>query len=210
MPERPILFSRPMVQAIRDGRKTQTRRVVVPGLKHPRWTVFTYYERSGLAIENGPDYPDGAGDERRPPAVAGDTLWVREAHFRPEPGRFLYAADMTAEELAEGKRARAKYRELAQAYPGGRLRPGIHLPRSAARLFLRVRAVRVEPLQAITEADAIAEGLGDVLRAGVPAPWDATPILAFRWLWDSLNAARGYGWAVNPWVWVLEFDRVRT
>ena len=83
-------------------------------------------------------------------------------------------------------------------------RPSIHMPRWASRITLEVVSVRVERLQEISETDALAEGINgeELFRAQGYAPD------AFRKLWDSLNAKRGYGWAKNPYVWVIEFKRL--
>ena len=78
--EHPILMSPENARAVHLGLKTMTRRVIKPQLKYPQHHVFTYYERPGYAIENGPDYPDDESDERRCPyGVPGHNLWVREA-----------------------------------------------------------------------------------------------------------------------------------
>lgn len=81
-------------------------------------------------------------------------------------------------------------------------RPSLFMPRWASRITLEITGVRVERLQAISEADAIAEGYPNPHKAERPAMW-------FRRLWDSINAGRGYGWSVNPWVWVIEFQQVK-
>jgi len=93
-------------------------------------------------------------------------------------------------------------------------KPSIHMPREAARLFLTVKDIQVERLQDITEEDVIAEGIKNVFKHH--AHHDGCTGIAitanhkgqFRDLWDSINKKRGYGWDVNPWVWVVKFDRV--
>jgi hypothetical protein len=91
------------------------------------------------------------------------------------------------------------------------LTPSIFMPRWASRILLEVTAVRVECVQDINEEDAIAEGLSDeyIRKEFPPAECFRKPTAreAFRTLWDSINAKRGYGWDVNPWVWVIEFKR---
>lgn len=87
----------------------------------------------------------------------------------------------------------------------------------AGRITLRLTDVRVERMQDISEADAIAEGITGPHDVGYQAyrvPGDSKPryssaVAAFEVLWDSINAARGYGWGVNPWVWVLVFDVIK-
>lgn len=80
-------------------------------------------------------------------------------------------------------------------------RPSIFMPRAASRITLEVTDVRAERLQDISETDAIAEG----------CPNGATrPIDWYRTLWDDLNAARGFGWDTSPWVWVVEFRRIKS
>jgi hypothetical protein len=82
-------------------------------------------------------------------------------------------------------------------------KPSIHMPRSLARIFLTVKDVRVERVQDISTEDIIAEGLSTTLREH-----DAVCALRESWiiLWDSINEKRGFGWDVNPWVWVIEFE----
>ncbi len=210
---KPMLFSTDMVRAILEDRKTVTRRVVkpqpdgrpVPMTKDSCWPGY-------FAIQ-------GTEKVVRLPYQPGDILWVRET-WAEMPYGFVYRAD--GEE------------------PDGwdsddRWSPSIHMPRKAARLFLRVTSVRVEPLQDITEEGALAEG--------VPDEWPMDPVYCpyckgeglagaihpvslgymeidcprcakardrFANLWDSTIKPKDratYGWTSNPWVWVIEFER---
>jgi hypothetical protein len=208
--ERPILFSGPMVMAILDGRKTQTRRVIKP---QP-------------TIGNGEGYADdmirAAADFPNPRYSVGDILWVRETFARSHPERGL---DM-------GFYYRATVAKPIDRLLTGLWKPSIHMPREAARIFLRVKDVRAERLQNITTDDATGEGVpngwpidavycpeckGDgSIEAFHPArgsmeidcPYCNTAIKRFANLWDSLNAKRGYGWAGNPWVWKVSVERL--
>ncbi|MBR8151047.1 hypothetical protein [Burkholderia vietnamiensis] len=139
----------------------------------------------------------------------GDRLYVRETWqhsnhpFGPYESDCLvfYRADYLEDPLGP---------DLERSADGIRRewRPSIHMPRAAARITLEITGVRVERLQAISWADAIAEGIKDPRRAAVRIdPIDGT-VAQFRKLWDSLNAARGHGWDANPWVWVIEFRRI--
>jgi hypothetical protein len=199
MTERPILFSGPMVRAILDGSKTQTRRVAmhtVCGVRLAR-----------LSFDPAPDV--AACPYGRP----GDRLWVREAFalsvHDPEGGDYEEDPDNWD----------PIYREENERNPGGgwthdevidgvlhstpiaapRWRPSIHMPRRFSRIDLEITDVRVERLTEISEADIIAEGCPREYLLG--QNW-------YRPLWDSLNEKRGYGWDVNPWVWVLTFAPV--
>ncbi len=180
---------------------------------------------------------------RCPYGQPGDTLWVRET-WRPMSFGFnqihgpvvrvQFAADMAMPVMPATE---AQY-DATHPDRSGLWRPSIHMPRWASRITLEVTAVRVERLQAISEADARAEGIrenwcGDDLQGVAGSrPWkeeldgwmDYTPGRgdgdgaedwealmpreSFRTLWDSINAERGYGWTVNPWVWVVEFEVV--
>lgn len=193
MKERPILFSGPMVRAIMDGRKTMTRRVVKP---QPEM-VF-----DGESLSDGNAY--GGWEPKLPPwskwpYQLGDTLWVRETWQGAVDGDeplygIIYRASWNANEPA------FKRDDRAEKYFTGvsKWRPSIHMPRWASRITLEVTGVRVERLQDITEHDAIGEGV-------ISSDYDKTYRYAFSVLWDSINAKRGYGWAANPWVWVIEF-----
>lgn len=121
----------------------------------------------------------------------------------------------------------AKHRDVCSEFPGWS--PSIHMPRRFSRITLRITDVRVERVQEISEADAAAEGFrwlskdGRLWKCGIPdkdglpgndddgwhwSEWCADPRDAFHRLWDSINAARGYGWDANPWVWAVTFERV--
>jgi hypothetical protein len=187
--ERPILFSAPMVRAILAGQKTQTRRVV-KARKDPDF---------GCQMSPG----EIAGDEHQerlcPYGQPGDRLWVREtwaygthalSASRDEDGPFVYAADA----ILFG----------AQGRLCDRWRPSIHMPRWASRITLEVTGVRVERLQDISVADAIAEGVVECnqnLRGLEPCmEWR----YAYEDLWGQIN---GQGsWDANPWVWVVSFN----
>ena len=190
MTEHPILFSAPMVVAILEGRKTQTRRIISRQLQHPGWTAYRYFGPSkndpacrSMAIECGPDYPDDNNDQVLCPyGAAGDRLWVRETWTQNYNQLIAFRADG----------------EDANDMPW---RPSIFMPRWASRITLEVIGVRVERLQRIRSEDALAEGI---------VPTDSPvwfPVDEFQHLWDQINAKRA-PWASNPWVWVVEFRRV--
>lgn len=197
MSERPIIFSTEMVRAILEGRKTQTRRVIkVPWYYGKRVQPFDpyYVEEDGKLL-----YQDAYGDfhpieEICPYGQPGDILWVRETWC--EAGVFGCAYKATDTLPVSAKNG---------------WRPSIHMPRQAARLFLFVKNVRAERLQDITEEDARAEG---AIKAYPTTEGyyledpQATYKGGFSALWDSIYAKRGYGWEANPWVWVVEFERV--
>lgn len=193
MSEKPILFSGEMVRAIFDGRKTQTRRVIKVRTSDnkmvrpfPPWWI----EEDGILYQQDEygDYYDMVNF--CPYGDPGDRLWVREtAWYGPQPDRAEYDADM--DDIA---------RESALFY-GAKKKPSIYMPRWASRITLLIKDVRVERLQDINVDDAIAE-------LGGYAQGIANECVHFMELWDSINAKRGYGWDTNPWVWVIEFEKM--
>ncbi|GHV17415.1 hypothetical protein FACS189425_03620 [Clostridia bacterium] len=196
---KPILFSTDMVRAILDGRKTQTRRAIKPQTKGtPRYNSLRYhwydhYFRPGFQFVND------VTPMPRQPFRAGEILWVRET-WTKEGDFIAYKAD-----VFDGKvGAHNSDFSLAPTFKAHMLkwRPSIHMPREAARLFLRVTGVRCEKLQEITNDGAKAEGCDDI-------PNRAKGNLAnFLFLWDELNAKSGYGWDTNPWVFVYTFEKI--
>lgn len=195
---KPILFNAQMVRAILDGRKTQTRRIV----KFPEGMT------GRLPPGGANDYLYYPGGIKRPMYHKGDMLWVRET-WTSENGAFYYRADFASDFLDPCETLSGGYPGDCAYHPGCegcargpqriRWRPSIHMPKEAARLFLRVTDVRVERLQDITIDGAIAEGCNEVI-----------PITEFRLIWSKTikhaNHDR-YGWHANPWVWVYTFKR---
>lgn len=175
------------VQAIIDGRKTQTRRVIKPPPHDVRWCVDSVY---------GDHYYDaikGSDTWLKAPCQPGDVLWVRET--------WNYVLDMGP--VIGNRIAKYVYKADKRLVDDIPWRPSIHMPRDAARLFLRVTDVRAEWVQDISEKDAKAEGViaNDAVKVSSYTWW-------FHQLWDELNAKRGYGWDTNPWVWVYTFERI--
>lgn len=142
--------------------------------------------------------------------AVGDVLWIREAWayfggneylYQQEPSQVMYRASW------DGDPRRPDWERMGnpvgESDRGHRWRPSIHMPRWAARIFLRVEAVRIEYLNAITLADVRAEGFPDAPNI-MPRGLDA-----FAGLWDSLNGHKpGARWASNPFCWVVTFRRV--
>lgn len=223
---KPILFNTEMVKAILDGRKTQTRRVVKP---QPHG-VLTKEQALARALD-GTDpygfrpYPLDTEIAAKAPYQPGDVLWVRETWAKISdwatvdppvgiPDGFIYRA------------------EWPDGEDGPKWRPSIHMPREAARIFLRVTDVRVERLQDMTEDDAFAEGYKGCpaehtryLPEGGAEPCFNLGICPFQYwycqhsdpegfgrdIWDKTikPADRDrYGWEANPWVWVYTFERI--
>ena len=187
--ERPILFSGPMVRALLDGRKTQTRRIV-----KTRWLplVEECVRVNGRWVWYTVDY-----DLTTPYGEPGDRLWVRETCWlRPHRTReqMRNGADTWPPVIYEAHGPDAD--ELRSW--GWKKSPSIHMPRWASRLTLEVTGVRVERVQEISEADARAEGFDDTPELG--------PRQHFIGTWIALNGVES--WQANPWVWVIEFRRV--
>ena len=236
MKERPILFSGSMVRAILDCRKTMTRRIVKPqpffddrGLLWWHWS-----KNAGSANIEPVGSPSEEWLARCPYGVAGDRLWVRETakcgyrSEQPPQNKGCIGVDYQA----AGSLMRNYALDRRDDYPwfpsrshnvDGAIRwaPAIHMPRWASRIALEVTGVWVERLQDISYEDALAEGVSDFAatltdeeRNAVGETPEQTarrlewPQRQYRLLWDSINAARGYGWDVNPWVWVVEFERI--
>ncbi|RJX80281.1 hypothetical protein [Pseudomonas sp. LS-2] len=233
--ERPILFSAPMVRAIREGRKTVTRRVVKVQPFDLSWSRHDHrFEYTAGRLENGDEidgfyaYTTRSGGEwsaKCPYGQPGDRLWVRETfadlrgtgiEHRPDPEgplqRYAYAADCRPGSYAD--EARKDY--------GIKWKPSIHMPRAACRIQLEITAVRVERLQAgegetASESRYVAEGIHRIHHGDGdyyfhpfkdepgPGNW-GDPFDAWRELWVSINGAES--WNANPWVWVVEFKRV--
>lgn len=219
MREKPILFSGPMVKAILEGRKTQTRRIV-------RDVVLPYH--NGFILEST-DKKQKLNDAMfsnsidattasiyqyaRPPYLIGDQLWVRETwctvpeHDNMRPSHMpvnspVWYRAQTDDDISKW-------------------RPSIFMPRWASRITLEVTGVRVERLQDITEEDAKAEGVEPIGECDTQAMRKLLykdysgekehVILAgysFQTLWNSINYARA-PWESNPWVWVIEFEVVK-
>jgi hypothetical protein len=200
--ERPIIFSAPMVNAILDGRKTQTRRVINPQPtgKGP----YKYHSTWGDFRE----IPQHKGHKSRY-GVVGDRLWVRETTKEDCSGSVSmnrYVAD-DAPVLYSGCENHELNGSLAQWDYTRPVKPSIFMPRWASRITLEITGIRVERLQDISEEDAIAEGVdGEREAIWRGATWYDKPKRAYRFLFESIN---GQGsWDANPWVWVIEFKRV--
>jgi hypothetical protein len=188
--ERPILFSGEMVKALLDGRKTQTRRIVKP----QPWSITAHWPDDSShvlwqdVLKNQHYYTEcGYCPYGRP----SDRLWVRETWQDCRGcGRVSYRAD--------------KHDAGCICYePLGRWRPSIFMRRDDSRITLEIVSVRVERVQEITSQDCVAEGL-ELVR---PEFAGNLPF-AFAELWDSINAKK-HPWDANPWVWRIDFRRIK-
>lgn len=194
MAVKPILFNTEMVRAILDGRKTQTRRLVKP--KHRGAAGFNVcFSKATGEITGVYDFDEDErmyDDPTQAPFQPGDVLYVRETWCNvntKEYPSYFYKADNN----------RPSDFDLTP------WRPSIHMPKEAARLFLRVTGVRCERLQNMTPDDCANDGgfEPEAIKAVGIAP-------LFGTLWDSTvnkDAMARFGWAANPWVWVIEFER---
>ena len=181
---KPILCNTDMVRALLDNRKTVTRRVVKMPAAVTSKTVDRVCVKDGATHFSWSWSEAFSGFDVKMPYRPGDILYVRETWEQTEDG-YAYKADSHCHYTADWK-----------------WRPSIHMPREAARIFLRVTDVRVERLQDVTEEDAIKEGCtahgGNLALDEFEVVWHNTLKPTDRSI---------YGWAANPWVWVIEFER---
>lgn len=189
---KPILFNTEMVRAILDGRKTCTRRIckdanecTVPDME------FYNADKRTYAVHNFADKEQMeqlSTAERTCPICTGDILYVRET-WKEAPKGYYYYEDWQKDDIADVTK----------------WHPSIHMPKEAARIWLKVTNVRVERLQEITEVQAQAEGCNSGLLTGA-----CTARGQFEDLWNSTvkkSDLDRYGWDASPWVWVIEFER---
>lgn len=194
---KPILFNTEMVRAILDGLKTSTRRCIKPKSKNAYGFYVTHRVSDG-AFMGVYDYDEDENSFDSPqtqPAYKGDILYVRETWRNPN-GIYCYRADAN---------------KLEKSYSWEKhhgWHPSIHMPKKAARIFLRVTDVRVERLQEINADGIRNEGLTSMaVHAGDMEISQAE----FALLWDTTvkeSELEDYGWEANPWVWVIEFERL--
>ncbi len=217
--EHPILFSGPMVKAILDGSKTQTRRVV----RFPSW-----FDEGGI-----PEQFDGYADCR--PVVSrdilrhitnrhgwpGDRLWVRETWrfygrncVEGFGGGVQYRCDLEHRIFTEFEDPDAVYELARKSFESNasnrcnNWRPSIHMPRWASRITLEVTDVRVERLRDIGLQDIGEEGLDCKYSTPLSVHNAAKYRFDFAKLWDSINTKPDLSWDENPWVWVITFRRL--
>lgn len=220
MKERPILFSEPMVLAILDGRKTQTRRTV-KGIKQPGEICYPMSKSADKAFFDGSNWifeDDGETSKyvvKCPYGIVGDRLYVREEHYRfghweqvgktkKGGAKWQFIAE-TAETIFDPPAEFRKSRHRNDpSTPAWHKRPSRFMPKAISRTMLEITGVRVERLQDISDSDVIAEGIK------LPPLFADEPIfdckLAYKVLWENIN---GQGsWDLNPLVWVISFKRV--
>lgn len=221
--ERPVLFSGPMVKAIREGRKTQTRRIIKPQPEAPRCiygtpgsdtvvtpkvTVARSLRSPDLRTIVGWDWKmtrhgsvEAAIEDRGlyetfcPYGQPGDRLWVRETWAKPDPGVMHREHDGSPIYAADYPR------HCPTGF--GPWRPSIHMRREYSRLALEISTVRVERLNDISEADAKAEGARKEDWQYDDGECCETARESFRRLWESINGPGS--WDANPWVWAITF-----
>lgn len=209
--ERPILFSAPMVRAILDCNKTQTRRAMrdqpcmLPDFNRGHLSVRV---RGAVHQAFTPKFPP----VRCPYGRLGDRLWVRETWRESrDSSAWHYAADGTILPKQRDKDLQAFLAHRAPfTWESYKWRPSIHMPRAASRITLEVTGVRVERLQDISEADALAEGIAPAHGGfGLPAGEHfhaADSRQSYFSLWEAINGPGSV--EADPWVWVVDFKRV--
>ena len=199
---KPILFNTDMVRAILDGRKSVTRRALkspyyVDDEEASRYSGFAMHK--GTGVTHGMPYEDAIYSP-------GDILWVRET-WRPHAAWSGSYSGCEIEYKAGGENLIINGSTIAVPETVTPWRPSIHMPREAARIWLRVTDVRVERLQQMTVEESLREGVK--LHLNGIANGDP-PLKPFAHLWDSTIKPTDrdlYGWDANPFVWVIDFER---
>lgn len=227
MKTHPILFNTEMVQAILQGRKTQTRRVIKADI--PEKATFIgcteskekgvgfYFSDGTTGIMQG-FYPSLLDDLYCPYGQVGDVLWVRENFYSIESENHWSVYQMVMCKSKIFYAADIQNPETIRPLHRGKNRPSIHMPKKFARIFLQITDVRIERLNDISDKDSISEGIKTDNCEGKDCYYfypsndlrdDSyldSPKTSFYSLWNSINGEKA--WALNPWVWVVEFERI--
>ncbi len=249
MNEKPILFNTEMVKAIIDGRKTVTRRLIKPQYKGKYYPIWEYpekliFEKSSFMDGWWQIWNEKVGSPytcTKAPYQIGDTLYVRET-WRPTIGamhtmsrdgkRIVYTSDehvgyeykahcfgVSDFYFPDGFKESEDYEHMSEIISHGNWHPSIHMPKEAARIWLKVTDVRVERLQDITVEDFHKEGCE--VKANIPSSGCEGSLSVktadyslerFIVMWDSTikkHDVDRYGWDANPWVWVIEFEVIK-
>jgi hypothetical protein len=227
---KPILFNTEMVRAILDGRKTCTRRIAKGFIPDDALWGYTAFTPKGYISCRGV-YADGYGEGfYKLPYQPGDLLYVRETwgiSNMDDESKMAYIVYRASEDQEnEGCREvhlpdekfEKMYESMAESEP--EWHPSIHMPKAAARIWLKVTNVRVERLQEITPKGAESEGVGNLFYDDIGYgeknygtevdPEYGIAKEQFAWLWESTikkSDLDRYGWDANPYVWVIEFER---
>ena len=201
---KPILFNTEMVRAILDGRKSCTRRLVK--IRRKDACGFYVTKKSDGTFSGIYEYDENESmfdNPLMPPYQPGDILYVRET-WKKAPNGYYYYEDWQRDDIADVTK----------------WKPSIHMPKEAARIWLKVTNVRVERLQDITPKGAESEGVGNLFYDDIGYgeknygtevdPEYGIAKEQFAWLWESTikkSDLDRYGWDANPYVWVISFER---
>lgn len=230
---KPILFSTPMVQAILEGRKTMTRRIVKPQ-PSIKMGVGKWLKNELLQMIGGQEIVTDYMVKHNPYGQPGDVLWVREKFRKHHPVDEYgyidfettildYAADNPEPlYLTDGDGFVRTNKDGSEKFVP--FKPSIHMPKDACRLFLQITNIRVERLQEISQNDCVNEGIQQLLMSSMQKAQSGgkrfrnylkKPELfneavssyeSFQTLWQSINSPES--WEANPWVWVVEFKQI--
>lgn len=211
MKERPILFNAPMVRAIIDGSKTQTRRIMKPQpTLEGTWVQAAI--RGGTASYGSEQGFRESHPGWCPHGWEGDRLWVRETHAIVPRTAYAHSDGVDQVLRYDDNHDAAIFRADWTLSRGGiKWRPSIHMPRWASRIQLEITGIRVERLQDISQEDAIAEGAPrshpSIDKVSREFGYEDFSRSWYGQLWESINGAGS--WDANPWVWVIEFRRIK-
>jgi hypothetical protein len=233
--EKPILMSTPMVQAILDGRKTQTRRLRGLDENPDDWTILLEGTRDSYDFARGGDDENCAmfrsGDQIRfikiPYPERGDLLWVKENFRTAKVNDTIKPSSLKEDTCIEYNAGGTNVGDLDTLHlTVGRTRPCIHMPKIYSRIWLMVESISLERLLDISEEDAIAEGVksfydymhygsegllgkrlyADYITGGLMHLPEA--YMSFMTLWDSINGLNST--KANPWVWIIKYRILST
>jgi hypothetical protein len=201
--EKPIFFSTSMVRAILDNQKSQTRRIIKlkKEIQNPQFGFTTFTPKGSVSVRGIHKNGEYGESFIKMPYQKGDRLWVRETFWLNGSGMPRFKADF------------ANPKEY-----GWKWKPSIFLKKEHARIWLEVTDIWVERLQDITEEDARSEGVYKfkdcegyskyALKKGKVHLFSvATARESYQTLWESINGKGS--WALNPWIWVIEFKRIK-